>query len=105
MRDGIADTVAAAPKHPAPVQSGPASARVAIVADADVAPAARLASGLEQIGFWDALPRAGRGAMRVAIKPELGGFSLGSPLATDPALVEALIDLLHAHGLTDVAVV
>ncbi len=42
---------------------------------------------------------------RVVIKPELSGFAVGSPAITDPALVEALIDLLHDHGLTDVAVV
>ncbi len=43
--------------------------------------------------------------MRLVIKPELAGFTAASPLATDPSLVEALIDLLHDRGFADVAVV
>jgi uncharacterized protein (DUF362 family) len=35
----------------------------------------------------------------------MGGFAAGSPTATDPSLVEALIDLLHDRGFTNIAVV
>jgi uncharacterized protein (DUF362 family) len=35
----------------------------------------------------------------------MAGFAAGSPTATDPLLVEALIDLLHDRGFTNVAVV
>jgi uncharacterized protein (DUF362 family) len=38
------------------------------------------------------------------IKPELAGYTAASPLATDPSLVEALIDLLHDRSFADVAV-
>jgi uncharacterized protein (DUF362 family) len=41
----------------------------------------------------------------IVIKPELAGFSAGSPTITDPTLVEALIDLLHDQDFTNVAVV
>jgi uncharacterized protein (DUF362 family) len=43
-------------------------------------------------------------ALRIVIKPELAGYTAASPLATDPSLVEALIDLLHDRGFADVAV-
>ncbi len=43
--------------------------------------------------------------MAIVIKPELAGFTVGSPTATDPALVEMLIDLLQDRGFTNVAVV
>jgi uncharacterized protein (DUF362 family) len=46
---------------------------------------------------------AGR-PLRVVIVPDLGGFERGGPLATDPALVEALIDQLHDAGHPDVVV-
>ena len=35
----------------------------------------------------------------------MAGFAAGSPTATDPSLVEALIDLLHDRGFDNVAVV
>ncbi len=35
----------------------------------------------------------------------MAGFAAGSPTATDPSLVEALIDLLHDRGFANVAVV
>ncbi|MET0663140.1 MAG: DUF362 domain-containing protein [Ilumatobacteraceae bacterium] len=38
------------------------------------------------------------------IVPEVGGFALGSAAATDPALVEVLVDLLREHGYADVTV-
>ena len=64
-------------------------------------PADRLAAALDRAGFWDIVT----GAPRIVIKPELAGFAAGSPTATDPALVEALIDLLHDRGFSNVAVV
>lgn len=40
----------------------------------------------------------------MVIVPELGAFEMGSPAATDPTLVETLVDLLHDRGYTDVVV-
>jgi uncharacterized protein (DUF362 family) len=79
----------------------PMRARVAIVDDSDLPPAARLAAALEHVGFWHLLADGAR----AVIKPELAGFTSSSPCITDPALVEALIDLLHDHGCAAVAVV
>jgi uncharacterized protein (DUF362 family) len=83
---------------------------VAIVDDRWLTPNDKLAASLDRVGFWDKLDVAnvGRDAtapIRLVIKPELSGFKVASPSITDPALVEALIDLLHDHGATDVAVV
>lgn len=64
-------------------------------------PVDRLAAALDRAGFWDIVI----GNPRIVIKPELAGFAVGSPTATDPALVEALIDLLHDRGFSNVAVV
>jgi uncharacterized protein (DUF362 family) len=59
--------------------------------------------------LWEILERSlhnrPAGALRLVIKPELAGYTAESPLATDPSLVEALIDLLHDRGFADVAVV
>ncbi len=64
-------------------------------------PAERLAAALDRAGFWDIIT----GTPRIVIKPEMAGFAAGSPNATDPALVEALVDLLHDRGLENVAIV
>ena len=77
-------------------------AQVTLVDDASLDPAGLLAAALERVGFWPML--AARRSPRIVIVPQLGGFSLGSPLATAPSLVEALIDLLHDRGFGNVAV-
>ena len=43
--------------------------------------------------------------LRIVIKPDLTAFAADSAAATDPRLVELLIDLLHDAGYTRVAVV
>ena len=72
-------------------------------------PTRRLAAALDRAGFWDILKASLQGqpaeARRLLIKPELAGFTAGSPQATDPFLVESLIDLLHDRGFANVAVV
>ncbi|MEJ0015126.1 MAG: DUF362 domain-containing protein [Acetobacteraceae bacterium] len=77
--------------------------------DDGVPPAGRLAAALQRAGFWPLLERLRHGRsrhrLRIVIKPELGGFAAGSPAITDPALVEALLDLLHDAGFTDAVVV
>ena len=64
-------------------------------------PEGRLAAALERAGFWELL---GNTDARIVIAPELAGFAAGSPTATDPALVETLIELLHDRGYVNVAV-
>jgi uncharacterized protein (DUF362 family) len=82
---------------------------VAIVEGAG-APASLLREAVERAGLWPDLARAIAAAdvapaeLAIVIKPELGAFARASPAATDPALVEALIDLLHERGFTNVAV-
>ena len=65
-----------------------------------MSPSERLAAALDRAGFWDIVT----GTPRILIKPEMAGFVANSPTATDPALVEALIDLLHDRGFEDVAI-
>ena len=83
--------------------------RVAIVDEVALTPTRRLAAALDRAGFWDILKASLQGqpaeARRLLIKPELAGFTAGSPQATDPFLVESLIDLLHDRGFANVAVV
>jgi uncharacterized protein (DUF362 family) len=83
--------------------------KLAIVDDAQLTRTDRLAETLDRAGFWEHLARSLRdrppNALRLAIKPEFAGYTAASPLATDPFLVEALIDLLHDRGYADVAVV
>src|SRR6185295_16711809 len=85
-------------------------ATVAII-DAPGLPAARrLAQALRYSGLRRALGSACRRArvpaagLRILIKPELTGFAPESPAATDPRLVELLIDYLHDAGYPQVAV-
>ena len=65
-----------------------------------MSPSERLAAALDRAGFWDIVT----GTPRILIKPEMAGFAANSPTATDPNLVEALIDLLHDRGFEDVAI-
>ena len=83
----------------------------AVVVDAPSLDAAtRLAAAIDHLSagepfFRGATPSDGdRSQVPVVIVPELGGFATGSPAATDPALVETLIDLLHERGYTNVVV-
>lgn len=77
-------------------------ARVAIVDDSELPPTGKLAAAVERAGFWELL--TDRDAC-IAIHPELSGFAANTPSVTDPMLVEALIDLLHDHGFTNVIIV
>ena len=83
--------------------------KLAIIDDVQLARTDRLAEALDHAGFWEILAQSLRdrppSALRLVIKPELAGYTAASPLATDPLLVEALIDLLHDRGYVDVAVV
>jgi uncharacterized protein (DUF362 family) len=82
---------------------------VAIVDDNTLSTFGKLAAALDRAGLWSVLARARKGRpapqLRIVIKPELAGFTIASPAVTDPALVEELVDLLHNHGFTSVAVV
>jgi uncharacterized protein (DUF362 family) len=85
------------------------SPTVAIV-DGDTSSLAdKLSATLRSSRFWELLSQATGGhpaeTLKVVILPELAGFEPRSPLATDPALVEMLIDLLGEHGFLDVSVV
>jgi uncharacterized protein (DUF362 family) len=88
---------------------GAEACAVAIVDDSSLSATGKLAAAIDSAGLWTMLQRsqAGRSPEQVSIliKPELAGFAVGTPTVTDPALVEALIDLLHDRGFTDVAVV
>src|SRR5262245_36806387 len=82
-----------------------------IIDDADAKPAELLARALSRSGFWALLDRKRRdagsaaGSPRIVIKPDLLAFQPASPAATDPRLVETLIDTLHDRGYVHVAVV
>ena len=82
---------------------------VAIVDDNTLSTFGKLAAALDRAGLWSVLARARKGRsaeqLHIVVKPELAGFAVASPAVTDPALVEALVDLLHDHGFTSVAVV
>ena len=82
---------------------------VAIVDDSSLSATAKLATAIDSAGLWTTLGRsqAGRSPdqVRIVIKPEMAGFAVGSPTATEPVLTESLIDLLHDRGFTNVAIV
>jgi uncharacterized protein (DUF362 family) len=67
-----------------------------------------VAAALASAGFWEALGRAAEGhdpaTFRIFIKPDLAGFQSDSPLATNPTLVEDLVDLLDDRGFSSVTV-
>src|SRR5712671_5956999 len=83
----------------------------AVIAGGIGDPARLLARALEEAGLWDDLRQTAATAandpasLRIVVRPELGAFALGSPAATDPALVELLIDFLHDAGFTNVTIV
>ena len=83
----------------------------AVIADSIGDPARLLARALEGAGLWDDLRRTVATAvmdpasLRIVVKPELGAFAPGSAAATDPAMVELLIDVLHDVGFTNVTIV
>jgi uncharacterized protein (DUF362 family) len=85
-------------------------AGAAVVEDPDLDPLARLGAALQRAHVFEALAAsaADRGVavheLPIVIVPETGGFEPGSPAATAPWLVEALIDLLHDAGHLDVVV-
>ena len=87
----------------------PEACAVAIVDDSGLSATGKLAAALDRAGFWTTLRQVQGGRapdqVRIVIKPELSGFTVGSPAVTDPALVEHLIDLLHDRGFADVALV
>lgn len=82
----------------------------AIVDDPGLDNDERLTQVLPHAGFWEAIHAAlaaaggGPGDFPIVIKPDLDAFESGSAAATDPRLVEALIDLLHDAGFTRVEV-
>jgi uncharacterized protein (DUF362 family) len=82
---------------------------VAIVDDSSLSATDKLAAALDRAALWTVLRRslADRepAGLRIVIKPELAGFTTGSPTATDPRLVEDLVDMLHDKGFSDAAVV
>jgi len=82
---------------------------VAIVDGKLLSPDRKLAAALDRAEVWTLLRRAQRDRqpadLRIVVKPELGGFAPGSPTATDPRLIEHLLDLLYDHGFSNAAVV
>lgn len=76
--------------------------RVVVIDAPGLAPEVRLSAALERLlgvggsATGDASP--------AIVVPELGAFAEGSPVATDPRLVEVLVDLLHARGYSEVVV-
>jgi uncharacterized protein (DUF362 family) len=90
------------------VEPGVARAVVRTLHDAE--PLALLEEVLHAGGLWSRLEAASaasgreRGALHIAIKPDLEFVDRDSPTGTDPALVEHLIDLLHDHGFEQVVV-
>lgn len=104
---GAGDAAVGSRPERAPTRRGP-PVRVCIVQELGVPPSALLERTLERAGFWAYVARVRRaaprrGAFRVIIKPDLDFYGAQSA-GTDPVLVEHLIDLLHDHGHTDVAV-
>lgn len=65
---------------------------------------------LEKSGFWSVLEQTrlrlgiNRKRFRILIKPDFDAFELTGSTATDPRLVEHLIDRLHEHRYTRVAI-
>lgn len=87
-----------------------AKSLVNIESDPHAEPDALLARALEEARFWPVLEAAFKRSKReqadfsILIKPDLEVFETPSATATDPKLVEALIDQLHARGFSNVAV-
>jgi uncharacterized protein (DUF362 family) len=80
---------------------------VAIVADPALTKEQKLLAALEQAELWGILESrrsASADPLQIVIKPDFGAFASDSPTATDPLLVEILIDIFHDHGHTKVMV-
>ncbi len=86
------------------------SARVCIVQNEHGNPAELLAEVLQQAGFEEAIERKraqlhlAKADFRILIKPDMELFDYRANTGTDPLWVEALIDLLHEKGYTNVVV-
>ena len=68
---------------------------VAIVDDQHLTKDRRLLRAVERAGLWTMLDgfRDGiTGDLRLVLKPDMSAFAFGSPAATDPELVETLVD-------------
>jgi hypothetical protein len=80
----------------------------AVIADA-ADPPELLQACLEGVGLWSLLADRSKEAgvlpqaLRIVIKPDLSAFAAGAPTATDPRLVEGLIDTLQRRGFGSVA--
>ncbi len=65
---------------------------------------------IKQSGFWLRLEKTRlrldveKKDFNILVKPDFNGFELTGSTATDPQLVEYLIDRLHAHNYTNVTV-
>ncbi len=100
------------PGPPIGLETMPAAPRsiAVVVDDPGLDPMQRLLAVFDRLGVWDDLEARARTTghdpadLPIVIVPELGAFASGSPAATDPALVEALVDVLHDHGFTSVVV-
>jgi len=83
---------------------------VAIVQDPEASGESLLDQALARAGFPQlAGPRiaealAARGVCRAIVAPALDAYATDSPAATDPRLVERLLDVLFGLGVTDAAV-
>ena len=81
--------------------------KVAVVDDPDLRKEQKLLAALDRAGLWDVLEQLhdrSSNPLRIVIKPDFGAFTPTSPTATDPELVEALVDALHDRGHSDVAI-
>jgi uncharacterized protein (DUF362 family) len=83
---------------------------VVIADDASLHAIELLGAALDLAGFWKVIAQACTRSrvpakkFQILIKPDLGAFDVSSPVATDPGLVEGLLDLLHEKGYAQVAV-
>jgi uncharacterized protein (DUF362 family) len=83
----------------------------AVIASRASNPLALLGFAARKGGLWELLDAACQqkgkapGGLRIVIKPDLLAFSADSPTATDPRLVEALVDFLHDRGYSQVNLV
>lgn len=91
------------------IRSNWVSSKAVVAQDARVSTSILLERALEDSSFWDCLQSASAKVkspetFSVVIKPDLSGYTAGSPAATNPLLVEVLIDALHDRGYSFVTV-
>jgi uncharacterized protein (DUF362 family) len=91
-----------APSKPEADQARRPGGRVAIVEDAGLSPAARLEAALDRAGFWGEMG-APRGGGRALVLLDLSHFESAAPVVVPVDLVEHLVELLVAHGWSQVA--